>query len=113
MLLNELNISDGKIINFNSSLLELKILLQDWQEQRWLITFKDVLSIQSMSVECEELSHVEILKEDNFKKYTLEYFADENSINYFCYNFYGVWSDRALLTIIATNNYSISKLDDH
>lgn len=113
MLLNELNISDGKIINFNSSVLELKIYLQDWQEQKWLITFKDVLSIQSMSVECEELSHLEILKEEDFKKYTLEYFTDENSIDYFCYNFYGVWSDKALLKIIATNNYSISKLAEH
>ncbi|WP_255307329.1 MULTISPECIES: hypothetical protein [unclassified Gilliamella] len=40
MLLNEINISDGKIISFNASLQGLKLFIQDWKEQRWLITFK-------------------------------------------------------------------------
>jgi hypothetical protein len=34
MLLNELSISDGKIINIDSSLHELKIIFEDWQEQK-------------------------------------------------------------------------------
>jgi hypothetical protein len=63
-----------------------------------------------MSIECEELSHLVIVKEKNFKKYTLEYFADEDPTIYLCYKFYGVWSDKALLKIIATNNYNINKL---
>jgi hypothetical protein len=112
MLLNEMNISDGKIISFNASLQGLKLFIQDWEEQRWLIIFKEVLSFQSMSAEYEELSHLDIVVEDNFKKYTMEYFDDENPRDYLCFNFYGAWSDRALLKIIAKNNYSISKLSE-
>lgn len=111
MLLKELHISDGKIINITSCLSGVKILFKDWKEQKWLITFYEVLSIQSMSVECEELSHLEITKEDNLKKDSMEYFLDENPDDYFCYSFYGVWINKALLKIIATDSHDVTKVN--
>ncbi|ENX35262.1 hypothetical protein F889_00929 [Acinetobacter colistiniresistens] len=107
MKLNDLNLSDAQIIEINSTTQNLKVILKDWREKEWLITFHEVLAIQDFSVECEELSHISVLVTDVFKSEVLDHFSDEDSQRYLSFNFYGVWSDKALLKIVAVNNYEI------
>ncbi|HCR4018939.1 TPA: hypothetical protein OOF36_003220 [Morganella morganii] len=112
MLLSELSVSDGKIIKIESTTSDLKLFFIDWNENKWIITFHEVLSMQSMSIENEELSHVQRFENDTFKSITLEYYSDEVNERFYSYNFYGVWSDKALLKIIATSDYSINKCSE-
>ncbi len=110
MLLNDFHISDGKILKIESNVLDLKLTFKDWKGKKWLIIFNEVLSIQAMSIEDEDLSHVQIFESDVFKKTTMEYFPDEREDRFQSYNFYGAWSENALLKIVATNEYAIIEL---
>lgn len=110
MKLTDLQISDGKILKITSDLYGLNIILQDWQEQRWSLFFYEVISIQSFSVENEDLSHITISKKDTFKTTTLQKFSDEDPNDFYCYSFNGVWNEFALLKIIAKNKYKIEKV---
>lgn len=107
MLLNDLPISDGRITKIESTVSELKLFFTDWNENGWVVIFYEVLSIQSMSVENEDLSHVQQKENDIFKSMTLEYYTDEVGERFYSYNFYSVWSESALLKVIATNEYDI------
>ncbi len=107
MLLNDLPISDGRITKIESTVSELKLFFTDWNENKWVVIFYEVLSIQSMSVENEDLSHVQQKENDIFKSMTLEYYTDEVGERFYSYNFYSVWSESALLKVIATNEYDI------
>lgn len=112
MLLSELPVSDGRIIKIESTSSYLKLFFIDWNENEWIITFYEVLSIQSMSIENEELSHVQQFEKDVFKSITLEHYSDEVNGRFYSYNFYGVWSDKALLKIVATSDYDIKKCSE-
>lgn len=109
--MNELQISDGKILSFTSDLQGLKLVFQDWKEKKWALFFHEVLAVQSISIEGEELSHLAISKDDEFKRITLEYFLDEEANDFNCYNFFGVWRDSVLLKIVAKDNYKIEPID--
>lgn len=107
MLLRELPISDGQIKKIESSISNLNLVFNDWRNQEWLIVFRRILSIQNFSVEGQDLSHIEILSEDYFKEVTMKYFPDQNEEYYRCYSFYGAWSEKPLLKIIAESEYEI------
>lgn len=110
MLLGDIDISDGQVLEVQSTLSDLKIVFRDWREDVWSILFTEVLSFQSMSVEGQDLLSLEIVKEDEFKEKTMTYFQDEDSDRFLCYHFYDSWSDNALLKIIATEHYKIEKI---
>lgn len=112
MKLDEIQISDGRILSISSDVKEVVITFQDWKEQVWKFYFYDVLAIQSFSVEGEELSHLTVIDRDDFKDIALEHFSDENPEDFHCYSFFGVWSDKILLRIIARRNYKIDKIID-
>ena len=67
MLVDDLHSSDGKILKIESNASDLKLIFKDWTEKEWLIVFKEVLSVQSMSIENEDLSQVRILKSDTIE----------------------------------------------
>jgi len=110
MLLDDFHISDGKILKIESNVADLKLIFKDWTEKEWLIVFKEVLSVQSMSIGNEDLSQVRILESDTFKNHTMEYFPDEKKERFHSYNFYAARSENALLKIVATNEYAIIEL---
>lgn len=107
MKLNDLNLYDAQIIEIKSTTQNLKIILKDWREKEWLITFNEVLAIQNLSVEGEDISHINVLDADVFKSEVLDHFSDEDNQRYLSFNFYGVWSDKDLLKVVAVNNYKI------
>lgn len=107
MLLRELQISDGQIKKIASGISNVNLVFKDWRNQEWLIAFRKILSIQNFSIEGQDLSHIEILSEDPFKEITMEYFPDESAESYRCYSFYGAWSEKPLLKIIAESECEI------
>lgn len=107
MKFDSLIMSDAQIIEMRLDLFNLKFILKTWDEKEWLINFEEVLAIQSFSVEGVDLSHLVICKNDPFKISAMEYFHDEDFERFFCFNFYGVWGEKPLLKIIATNCYEI------
>ena len=112
MQLNELQISDGKILRFTSDLQGLNVIFQDWKEQKWSLLFYEVLAIQSFSVEGEELSHLTISKDDAFKTMTLDYYSDEDPKNFNCYSFSGVWNNNVIFKIVAKDHYLIEAINE-
>ena len=107
MKLNDLNISDAQIVEICSTTQNFKITLKDWLAKEWLITFYDTLALQDFNIVGEELSHINIECEDVLKSEVLDHFVDEDKEKYLCFNFFGVWSDKALLKVVAADDYEI------
>lgn len=110
MQLGELELADASILKIESTSANVKITLRDWKGKKWLIMFNEFLALQNFNIEGEDLSHIQIKTEDLFKTFVMKAFQDESFERFLCFDFYGVWSDMALLKVVATHSYEILEI---
>ena len=102
MEITDLNISDGSVESLISTVGQLIVKLNDWQENVWEIHFSDVVAFENISVEGEDLSEIIISNSDEFLERILER-VDESLDTYSCVSFHSAWNDVPLLKVISNS----------
>ncbi|MCP4537141.1 MAG: hypothetical protein GY832_08330 [Chloroflexi bacterium] len=101
MILDELQIADGQIVEIHSTREVLVVAFCDWQEQKWQLLFSNVVGIEAFSPEGEDLAGVEIEEDNELTRKAWEVTAEDDSVLR-CYIFTSAWSGNPVLRVVAT-----------
>jgi hypothetical protein len=104
-----LPLADSQVLGLASTVGELSVSLQDWQEQSFVITFIDVVGYEVIGVESEELSHGSVSTSDPLIEH-MRTTAHADADGLWCFALWSAWNDAALLRVVA-RQYRIARDD--
>lgn len=102
MYISDLIVTDGQILELVSTSQSLLITFLDWENKRWILEFRDVIALESFSVEGEDLDSIQISSDDAFSNQA-KLIAQDLSLTVFCYSFSSAWTGKVILRVVAGN----------
>ncbi|MGO1298560.1 MAG: hypothetical protein ACTMIA_14820 [Vibrio sp.] len=98
MIISELNVSDGQIIEFTIAADVATIVLKDWKDQVYTLVFNNIVGVEAYSPEFVDLCHIkETTDSEQLRKLRSIIEADEDEITE--YSFISAWNDLSILSI--------------
>lgn len=102
MIISELNVSDGHVVAFKILSDRAIVLISDWQETIYAITFEGVVGVEAYSPERTDLCNIEISTQSKRIREAC-YVADADETNIIEYSFISAWTNIAILRIFSEN----------
>ncbi len=100
MKIEELALSDARILNVEISLDWVAVKIEDWREEILTILFVDICGIEAFTLTGIDLDYAETDNTDSFFKRACV-LAEKNMEEMNCYIFWATWDNKAVLKIVA------------
>ena len=96
----EFDLSDAVISKLVVGAGRVELHVKDWQEVEHVIVLDDVLFLEDHGVVGKDISHMSSSATDTLVKVACER-AEEEPDGYRCFSFFGAWSERPALVVVA------------
>ena len=94
------DLSDAVISKLVVGAGRVEIHVKDWQEVEHVVLLEDVLLLEDHGVVGEDISHMSSSTQDALVEVACER-AEEEPGGYRCFSFFGAWSERPVLVVVA------------
>ena len=96
----EFDLSDAVISKLVVGAGRVELHVKDWQEVEHVVVFDDVLLLEDHGVVGKDISHMSSSATDELVNISCER-AEEEPGGYRCFSFFGAWSERPVLVVVA------------